>query len=82
MAVAVRRPARIPADKVDAVIDRLKAISFLGIEVRADSFEYVEGGPDSKRLEVLARKYADRVKTEPRYSIHPAYRMYLEINSL
>lgn len=74
--------AGIPTDKVGAVIDRLKAISFLGIEVNADGFEYVEGGPDSKRLEVLARKYADRVKAEPRYSIHPAYRMYLEINSL
>ena len=61
---------------------RLKAVWFFGIEVSKEYFVYVEGGPDSKRLEVLARKYADRAKAEPRYSIHPAYRMYLEINSL
>jgi hypothetical protein len=73
------RLARIPEETIDAVIDRLKAMSFLGLEVGADKFAYIEGEADSRRLDVLARKYADRTRAEPRYSIHPAYRKYLEV---
>ena len=74
--------AGISDDKLDAVIERLKMMSFLGVEIADDRFEYIEGEPESRRLEVLARKYADRAKAEPRYSIHPAYRRYLEVGDL
>lgn len=71
--------AGIKGDDVDQVIGRLKAVSFLGVEVDPEKFEYVEGDADSRRLDVLARKYAARAKKDPRCSIHPAYRAYLEI---
>ena len=63
------------------VIERLKAVSFLGVEVEPNTFAYVEGDADSRRLDVLARKFSDRAQQAPRYSIHPAYRAYLEIKS-
>lgn len=74
--------AGVDDDTVDYVIGRLKAVSFLGVEVGPNRFEYVEGDADSRRLDVLARKYSERIRQEPRYSIHPAYRSYLEVQDL
>jgi hypothetical protein len=71
--------AGIAADKVDYVIERLKVMSFFGIEVGPERFLYVEGGPDSSRAEALARRYIRASGAEPRYAIHPAYRKYLEV---
>lgn len=74
--------AGIEADKAEYVIARLKAMSFLGVETAPNKFQYFEGEADSRRLDVLARKYSERAEQEPRYSIHPAYRSYLEIREL
>ncbi len=74
--------AGIEGEKAEYVIARLKAVSFLGVETAPNKFQYVEGEADSRRLDVLARKYSERAKQEPRYSIHPAYRSYLEIREL
>lgn len=74
--------AGIEADKAEYVIARLKAMSFLGEETDPGEFQYIEGEADSRRLDVLARKYSERALQEPRYSIHPAYRSYLEIREL
>ena len=71
--------AGIATDEVDYVVSRLKGVSFLGVEVGPGRFEYVEGDADSRRLDVLARKYSQSKGEEPRYSIHPAYRSYLEV---
>ena len=71
--------AGIEGEKAEYVIARLKAMSFLGVETAPNRFQYVEGETDSRRLDVLARKYSERAKQEPRYSIHPAYRSYLEV---
>jgi hypothetical protein len=71
--------AGIAADEIDYVVGRLKGVSFLGVEVGPGRFEYVEGDADSRRLDVLARKYSQGAGEEPRYSIHPAYRSYLEV---
>jgi hypothetical protein len=74
--------AGIEREKAEYVIERLKAMSFLGVETTPNKFQYVEGEADSRRLDVLARKYAERAVQEPRYSIHPAYQSYLEIREL
>lgn len=74
--------AGISSDEIDYVIQRLRAVSFLGVEVAQGRFEYVEGDADSRRLDVLARKYSHRTGEELRYSIHPAYRSYLEVQDL
>jgi hypothetical protein len=73
--------AGISADEIDYVVGRLKGVSFLGVEVGPGRFEYVEGDADSRRLDVLARKYSQNTEEEPRYSIHPAYRSYLEVRN-
>lgn len=73
--------AGIAAGNIDYVVGRLKGVSFLGVEVGQGKFLYVEGDADSRRLDVLARKYSERTREEPRYSIHPAYRSYLEVQS-
>jgi hypothetical protein len=74
--------AGVGNDLAAYVIDRLKAVSFLGVEVGPDEFQYVEGESDSRRLDVLSRKYSERSRQEPRYSIHPAYRSYLGVTDL
>jgi hypothetical protein len=73
--------AGIATDEVDYVVGRLKGVSFLGVEVGPGRFEYVEGDADSRRLDVLARKYSESTGEEPRFSIHPAYRSYLEVRN-
>lgn len=64
----------------DYIRDRLIALSVLGVEVREDEFEFREVEPEDKRGAVLARKAAEQRGGEPRFSINPAYRAYLEID--
>jgi hypothetical protein len=73
--------ADIATDEIDYVVGRLKGVSFLGVEIGPDRFEYVEGDADSRRLDVLARKHSQSTGEEPRFSIHPAYRSYLEVRN-
>jgi hypothetical protein len=74
--------AGIGEDMMDYVMERLRAVSFLGVEIGPSEFQYIEGESDSLKLDVLARKYCQGSRQEPRYSIHPAYRTYLEIREL
>jgi hypothetical protein len=74
--------AGVPTDKVDYVIERLKVMSFFGLEIGPERFVYVEGGQDSSRVEALARRYTRESAAEDRYTIHPAYRKYLEVREL
>ena len=71
--------AGISEDRTDVVLQRLKAVSFLGIEVADDEFEFSELGPDSDKSRVLARKLATKRNATPRVSVHHAFRPYLEI---
>ncbi len=77
MAQLIKRTAGAEANPT--LLRRLKALSFLGIEVRENEFEFLETDPGDKRADVLARKVAELRGQSPRYSIHPAYRSYLEI---
>ena len=61
------------------VLERLKALSFLGVETAPGRFEFADGGQSSNRREALARRTAREGAADPRLSIHPAYRAYLEI---
>ncbi len=65
--------------KAEQVLDRLQEMSFVGREVADHRFAYPEIGPDSRKVDVLSRKLAERKRGEPRLEIHPAYRPYLEI---
>ncbi len=78
-AIGVITKALGDSTKSDAVLERLRALSFIGTELSSGRFEYPEAGAESKRTEVLARKYAESVHSEVRVAIHPAYRPYLEL---
>ncbi|MFZ2056408.1 MAG: hypothetical protein WAV54_03245 [Acidimicrobiales bacterium] len=74
--------AGLPETDRDRVIARLRQLSFLGREVRDDTFAYEEDGRDEARLGALARNLEDQRGWPSRYEIHPAYRAYLDIAEL
>ncbi|MFL0455881.1 P-loop ATPase, Sll1717 family [Brachybacterium paraconglomeratum] len=61
------------------LIDWLIRTSFLGLETRDGSFDFVEGEAEARKKERVAARIADREGREMRYRIHPAFRPYLEI---
>jgi hypothetical protein len=74
------RAAHIDEKDVHHLLDRLQEVSFLGVEVGQNQFEYPETDTPFERALVMARKYSERQESDgTRFSIHPAYRPYLEI---
>jgi hypothetical protein len=71
--------AGVADELLDKVVDRLREVSFLGIETSDGRFEYPDWGNATERADVLARKLTEVRASEFRYAIHPAYRPYLEI---
>jgi len=72
--------AGIAEDAVEYVVTRLVRVSFMGVETAADEFQYPDGANGLERISVLERKFRDASgATEPRFSVHPAYRAYLEL---
>lgn len=70
--------AGVATDRVGPVIDDLRALSFLGIEVHEDEFAYVDDTRELMRTDALAR--ARSGESGVRYAIHPAFRPYLDID--
>lgn len=73
------REAGVDEEDVIRVFERLKAVSFLGVETTKDGFLFPEFDRDGERARVLAEKYVKASNEPPRVTIHPAYRSYLEI---
>ena len=78
-ALAIIERAKIHSSSVADVFERLKSVSFLGVETAEGRFEFADGGQSSNRREALARNTVRRSAGEARLSIHPAYRAYLEV---
>jgi hypothetical protein len=64
---------------IDTIIDRLLAMSFLGVEIAPDRFDFPEHRTNLRRAAVLARKLTETGATPSRLAIHPAFRPYLEV---
>jgi hypothetical protein len=64
---------------VDGVFERLRDVSFLGLETGEGRFEFPGGGHSASRADVLARKLAEERESAVRYTVHPAFRSYLEM---
>lgn len=77
----ILRSAGVDDQKFDDVVSRLRASSFLGIEVKDGVFDYPDAGQEARRSDVLARKLSELRGAEVKLTIHPAYRAYLEIES-
>jgi hypothetical protein len=77
--VANLRRAGLPEPDAQGAIDSLVSLSFLGLEVREESFEFAEDPHERSRVEALARRFAAGEGREPRYRIHPAFQAFLDV---
>ncbi|MFD2078715.1 hypothetical protein SAMN05421678_113207 [Actinopolymorpha cephalotaxi] len=68
-----------PGSDVDEMFSRLLRANFLGLEVEVDRYDYPAEDQAKKRALVMARKLEKTKRREPRVSVHPAFRPYLEI---
>ncbi len=66
-------------DGVGELVELLCSLTFFGLEVDKDRFVFSDDPQEHKRNQVQARRYAHSKNSEPRYSIHPAFRAFLEI---
>lgn len=71
--------AGVKMGKVGGVVEHLKTLSFLGVEVKDSQFRYAEDPDDARKIEVLAQKLAESAGRPVRLEVHPAFRPYLEI---
>jgi hypothetical protein len=64
----------------DRAIDQLRDLSFLGIEIRDDDFDFSDDPQAKRRADVLAARLAkSRGVPKPRFQVHNAFRPYLAI---
>jgi hypothetical protein len=70
--------AGVPDDEAATVVEHLKTLSFLGVEVEPGGFRYAEDPEDSKRIAAMAQRYGEAGHAG-RLEVHPAFRAYLEI---
>lgn len=76
------RKCNIPENKFSDVIDHLCKLTFLGVEVSKNKFDYMYDEEDERKLLVLSRKFLE--KTSPaqrRFKINKPFQAYLEITS-
>jgi hypothetical protein len=67
--------------RTDEIIDLLCYLSFLGLEVQKDRFEFVYDEEVFKKYKIMSEKTALNSQQEKRYLIHKAFCRYLEIES-
>ncbi len=70
--------AKIPIDQLENVISLFVQLTFLGLEVSPNRFEFVYEEHDEGKLLVMAQKTAELTKSR-RFRIHPAFQGFLEI---
>jgi hypothetical protein len=70
----------IPAQRVAQVIEHLHWLSFLGLEIDKDHFDFAYELREPALADALARRRAAECGEVPRFQVHPAFRAYLEIH--
>jgi hypothetical protein len=71
------RSAGVAAEHVERMVDDLRALSFLGVEVKEGEFVYVDDTRELSRTSALARVRSGDQGV--RYAINPAFRPYLDL---
>lgn len=61
------------------MLDHLILLTFLGLETDEGRFEYADSQETRERIKILANRAEPRLGRSALYSVHPAYRPYLEI---
>ena len=67
------------AERAEQLVGVLLRASFLGIETREASFEFITDENSEKKARVLAGRLEAGRGAPARYRVHPAFRPYLEI---
>lgn len=75
----ILKDARVAEDKIADVISLLCGLTFLGVEVAENRFEFPEDPQRFRRDEVQARRFAKHVGRAARFQVHPAFRAFLDI---
>jgi hypothetical protein len=71
--------AGVPPERTGYVIDRLRDLSFLGLEVGEGEFRYSESPDEARLVEALSSRFRRDTGQERDFEVHPAFRAYLEI---
>jgi len=73
--------AGLDADRLDDMLWHLRALAFLGLEVKENQFSYSDDSAEMRIADVAARRLGEQRGDGPRLAIHPAFRPYLEVVS-
>lgn len=68
----------IPSERIQPIIEKLVAMSFLGVEVASGTYAFPEVGSESKVAFARANRYRPEV-SERSFRIHPAFHRFLGI---
>jgi hypothetical protein len=71
--------AGIPDEEIPAVVDRLCALTFLGVEIGNNEFRFSDDASEYLRNVVLARRFAENRGSVPRYMVNYPFRAFLEV---
>src|SRR5262249_37166417 len=71
--------AGVEADRFEKAIGYLCGLTFLGVEVAANDFRFAEDPQTNAHNTILARRRGEEQGRPPRYKIHPAFWVFLEI---
>lgn len=77
----VLRAAHVETNKQPEIIDELRNVSFLGVQIGDDTFSYADEEREKRRVNVLAKRYAETRGTTRTYRVHPAFWSYLELSA-
>lgn len=77
--IAAFEKSRISVEKRSAVVEHLTWLSFFGLEVEENRFEFSDDPKEYLKNSVLAKRVAEKTGNR-RFLIHPAFRAYLEIS--
>jgi hypothetical protein len=77
----VLRAARVDSERQADVIDELRNVSFLGVQIGDDTFSYADEEREKRRVDVLAKRHAEATGSPRTFRVHPAFWSYLELSA-
>ncbi len=72
------RSVELPESKHEDILTRLIEMSFLGLEIKRDTFEYPDVGSELQLARALAKRYQTEALNQ-RFQVHRAYRPFLQV---
>ena len=73
---------KVPKERVEATIDILHDLTFLGLEVSEGRFVFSDDPESSRKNKIMARRFARRKGQEEQFQIHRIFHTFLEIENV